>query len=506
MVYIIRVLSGLVQFITSTAFTITDYLYWHIMSTLIILSMVLFALVTTVSVGILIVMRKHRIWIILSSFAILFSITVSVILYLEYFNENDHDNIIDILIVLAIAIFVVLFFGTVSIIRYFRTQQQIEDERRVREMYMHSPIGYQSLDTDGKFLDVNPAWTDTMGYSRQEIAGKYFGDLLTNNDKGKFEERFANFKKNGYVRSVLWEMKTKNGEIRKIEFDGNAVYDRTGRFIKTHCILRDVTEQHYNRQKREFLTRSLEEKNKEMQQLMGAMSHDLKTPVVSLKGFSSELEKKVSTLTNQIRHLDITPEKKLEIENILSQDIRDCLAFITSSTDKIEKLTESLGYLAKIGNMKFDNDQINMTELIRKVIDQHQFYIRSTHAKIIVKDIPPCTGDAEALNRIFSNILSNALKYRNPTKPCIIEISGKEDAGCLKYSVRDNGIGIEKSKQDEIFKPFVRLGHIQAPGDGLGLNIVKAIVSKIGGSVWVESETGSGTEFVICLKTDNASI
>jgi PAS domain S-box-containing protein len=116
-----------------------------------------------------------------------------------------------------------------------------QSEERFRALFENAPLGYQSLDADGRFLQVNDAWLNTFGYDRDEVIGRSFGDFLVSNGSAAFAERFAGFKKRGQIQTAF-EMQRKSGEIRYITFEGRVGTDQEGRFQQTHCILRDETE------------------------------------------------------------------------------------------------------------------------------------------------------------------------------------------------------------------------------------------------------------------------
>jgi len=115
-------------------------------------------------------------------------------------------------------------------------------EERFRLLYEHAPVGYQSLDEDGLFLEVNQAWVDLLGYSRDEVIGKWFGHLVAPAWEERFETNFPCFKAAGEIHGVQFEMVRKDGSTITVEFEGRIGYDREGNFKQTHCVLRDVTE------------------------------------------------------------------------------------------------------------------------------------------------------------------------------------------------------------------------------------------------------------------------
>jgi len=128
----------------------------------------------------------------------------------------------------------------------FNERKQVEESLRMSEeryqlLFNKAPLGYQSLDIDGNFIEVNQQWLDTLGYEQQEVIGKWFGDFLTPAYKDCFRKRFPKFKAQGHIHSEF-EMLHKNGNILFIAFEGKIGYDLKGDFKQTHCILQDITD------------------------------------------------------------------------------------------------------------------------------------------------------------------------------------------------------------------------------------------------------------------------
>ena len=118
-----------------------------------------------------------------------------------------------------------------------------ESEEKFQLMYQDAPLPYQSLDESGFITEVNQAWLDTLGYSRDEVIGKWFVDFLNTNNAEKFLENFPKFKAKGEICNIEFEMKRKNGSIIIAEFNGKISHDDRGNFQRTHCIFQDITKQ-----------------------------------------------------------------------------------------------------------------------------------------------------------------------------------------------------------------------------------------------------------------------
>jgi PAS domain S-box-containing protein len=125
-----------------------------------------------------------------------------------------------------------------------RTEYDLrQSEEKYRRFYEDAPLGYQSLDSAGNFLDVNKAWLETLGYSKEEVIGRSFGEFVAPEYVQIFTDKFPRFKAGGKARDREFEMLRKDGTTITVSFDGNVEYDQDGRFKRTHCIMRDVTEE-----------------------------------------------------------------------------------------------------------------------------------------------------------------------------------------------------------------------------------------------------------------------
>ncbi|MGO9738361.1 MAG: PAS domain S-box protein [Desulfomonilaceae bacterium] len=134
-----------------------------------------------------------------------------------------------------------------------------ETENRFRLFYEKSPVGYQSLDADGRFIEVNQAWLDTLGYERSEVIGRWFGDFLAPEYVELFRRRFPRFLELGEVRGVEFEMFHKSGALIITSFDGKIGRDGEGKFLQTHCVLQDITERRRSEEAQKRLATAVEQ-------------------------------------------------------------------------------------------------------------------------------------------------------------------------------------------------------------------------------------------------------
>ena len=116
------------------------------------------------------------------------------------------------------------------------------DQERLRQLYENAPLGYQSLNAEGDLLSVNPAWLSVLGYTRDEVIGKWFGDFLGEHHQEAFRHRFPCFKQEGAIDGVEFDMLHKDGQTVTVMFNGKIGYNVDGSFMQTHCIMQDVTD------------------------------------------------------------------------------------------------------------------------------------------------------------------------------------------------------------------------------------------------------------------------
>ena len=135
-----------------------------------------------------------------------------------------------------------------------------ESEKHFRTIYEKSPVGYQSFSAEGRILDVNPAWLNLLGYSRDEVIGHSLNDFFTPASQAAFREQFPRFRERRLISGDEFEMQRKDGDVLTIAFDGVFVRDAEGRLQHTHCVLHNVTE----RRKAETALRESEERYRQI--------------------------------------------------------------------------------------------------------------------------------------------------------------------------------------------------------------------------------------------------
>ena len=243
----------------------------------------------------------------------------------------------------------------------------------------------------------------------------------------------------------------------------------------------------------------LKRSNRELQDFAHVVSHDLRAPLVNIQGFGKELALSCERLRSVAADVQVPEAKRRELSALLDEDIPEALGFITTSTTKMDSLLSGVLQLSRVGRAALTIRQLDMNQMFSEIVASMQFAIDEAGASVQVDSLPPCRGDRMQINQVFSNLLSNALKYLEPNRPGVIRVCGREVPDRVVYSIEDNGIGIAAEHQDSIYRIFHRLDPQRGTGEGLGLTIVRRVLERHRGKIWVESELNEGSKFYLSL-------
>jgi signal transduction histidine kinase len=269
---------------------------------------------------------------------------------------------------------------------------------------------------------------------------------------------------------------------------------------------RELDEHKRAEKERERLLNALAEKTEELEQIIYVTSHDMRSPLVNIQGFSKELDEALKKFYAVLNKIDIPPALRKKLASTMNRDLAKSLQYIIASSAKMDSLLSGLLKLSRMGRDTLRIKKLDMSELIPKVISSFKFQIKEVAATVKVEELPPCYGDETQIDQVFSNLLGNALKFLDPKRPGVVRVSGREEKGQVVYCVEDNGIGIAEKDEDTIFEMFRKLNPDDKRGEGLGLTIVRKILDRHGGKVWVESEPGKGSKFFVSLPDISLSV
>ena len=297
-----------------------------------------------------------------------------------------------------------------------------------------------------------------------------------------------------------YRFRRKDGSYVYIEEDGVYLPDESGVAVRMVGAMKDIDDRKRSETQKEQLLRSLAAKNKELESIVFVSSHDLRSPLVNIEGHSGELEISCNDLRNLLSDVELPEEKKRILNFLINEDIPASLRFITSGTKKMVELLNGLLRLCRLGIASLEIKEINVNNVLQGIVEAVTYQMESLNIKIEVGDLPSCYADESKINQVFSNLIDNAIKYRSKDRDTVIKITGWKEKDESVYCFEDNGVGIAPEYQTKVFEIFHRLnptGLVQ--GEGLGLTIVRRIIDRLNGKVWVESEQGKGSKFYVSL-------
>jgi signal transduction histidine kinase len=249
-------------------------------------------------------------------------------------------------------------------------------------------------------------------------------------------------------------------------------------------------------------TMELQRANAEIQRFAYIVSHDLRSPLVNVMGFTAELESATHVIARALHDRaqpGVAVPSSVEVRQAVEEDLPEAIGFIRSSTQKMDRLINAILRLSREGRRTLAPELLDLNTLVRSIADTMQHRLTETGTEIAIAQLPIITCDRTALEQILSNLMENALKYLEPGRPGQIRISGQAVRGRAIIEVADNGRGIDPRDHERIFDLFRRSGVQDQPGEGIGLAHVRALAYRLGGVIEVVSELGQGATFRVNL-------
>ncbi|MFC3674520.1 sensor histidine kinase [Ferrovibrio xuzhouensis] len=239
-------------------------------------------------------------------------------------------------------------------------------------------------------------------------------------------------------------------------------------------------------------TADLSEANEEIQRFAFVVSHDMRTPLVNVMGFTGEIEALKEEIFAGLPADDPARQRQ-------KTELGEAIGFIKASIGKMDRLINAVLRLSRAGQREFHPQEIDLRSLLRGLADQFAHRAQAADCRIEIDDLPQIVSDRLAIEQIFSNLLDNAVKYLRPGVAGEITIRAEDAADTVAIRVGDNGRGIDPRDHERIFELFRRSGDPDQPGEGIGLAHVRIVVRRIGGSIRVSSTPATGTIFTVTL-------
>jgi signal transduction histidine kinase len=381
------------------------------------------------------------------------------------------------------------------------------------DLYDFAPVGYFTLARDGAIRRVNLTGASLLGVDRSGLVNRRFGLFVSADSRPAFnaflDKVFASQAKETCEVALLKE----GHEPLWARIDARATED--GQECRAAVV--DVTErkrmeaeveaaqekllaeQRRGQRRLHKLNRELKRRNRELQDFVQVASHDLRAPLVNIRGFGDMLASACDRARTAVAGIQDEESLKAELLPLLDQEIPESLGYIRAGSSKMDALLAGLLNVSRIGSAALTIEQLDMNQMVAEIVKSMEFSVEQAGAGVQVDALPPCRGDATQLGQVFSNLLDNALKYLDPSRPGVIRVSAHQKRNEVVYCVEDNGIGIDAEHQDVIFGLFYRLNPDRGGGQGLGLTIVRRSLDRQGGKIHLESTPNQGSKFFVSL-------
>ncbi|TDF36344.1 PAS domain S-box protein [Alteromonadaceae bacterium M269] len=393
--------------------------------------------------------------------------------------------------------------GIICIIRDITERKAAEEQMRMLQSVVENandmvvvtdPMPINAPDGP-KIRYVNAAFERVTGYSKEEAIGQtprmLQGKKTAREQLNKIKQALIEGKE-AHVELLNY---TKNGYEYYNDLRIVPVKNSRGEVQYFTSIQRDTTS-------RKTMEQDIKRANKELETFTYITSHDMRSPLVSLKGFCGELEEALDTLQPAIESglSSLSEQDMAKAQRARDLYIPSALKYIKLGTQKLDSVTGLLLELSRTGRRDLSFEAIDVNQLVRASLDGLGHQIKQSDISVTVDELPDVVADPGAFAQIIGNVLDNAIKYLDPKRPGEIRVQGKVEQAHTIYSVTDNGRGIPKNQMHKVFEVFRRVGDVEhIAGEGMGIAFIKTLLNKHHGRIWCESEVDVGTTFFFSI-------
>jgi len=349
---------------------------------------------------------------------------------------------------------------------FHAAQREAEEAREEISVFFRASLDMLGVaGVDGYFKRINPAFSETLGYSDEEIMGRPFIELVHPDD---IDSTVAAMEKLSGGESVIrFQNRYRNCDGRYLWLEWSAVPDSRGELI--FAAARNVTEQ---KKTEDELRRS----NAELEQFAYVASHDLQEPLRMVTSFAQLLQRRY--------------------RDRLGEDADEYIRHMVDGTQRMRRLILGLLELSRVARKGQALTATDSSAAAKIAIKNLKIVVEESAAKIKIGELPIVMGDRDQLASLFQNLIGNAIKYGRG-EGTVVTVDAARIGGEWLFSVADDGRGIAPEQRDRVFQIFQRLHpQEQVPGTGIGLPLCRRIVSRHGGEIWIEASDSGGT----CVK------
>lgn len=353
------------------------------------------------------------------------------------------------------------------------------ESKKYKSIIENMNLGLMEVDNNEIILNVNNAFSKMCGYSPEELVGFKARDILLDDKKQEYMQQKVISRQEGVKDLYEMEILTKTGETKYWLISGGPNTNINGEIIGSIGIHLDITELKMLNIKADSLINDLTVRNEELSHYAHIVSHDLKTPL-----------RTISTCLNWLLE---------DNTDTLDKESKGYIDTVEEAINDMDKLISStLQYTEIRTSRKVAAEQLQLQTVVDSIIGFLTKNKKSAFNFNVVKPLPVINLTEVKARQVFQNLIENAYKYRDETKNSFVNIDWKEDNGFYQFSIQDNGIGIGQEHFDLVFEAFKKLNN-RTDSSGIGLFIIKKVITSGGGKIWVESEKGVGTTFFFTI-------
>jgi two-component system, sporulation sensor kinase E len=353
------------------------------------------------------------------------------------------------------------------------------ESKKYKSIIENMNLGLMEVDNNEIILNVNNAFSNMCGYSPEELVGFKARDILLDDKKQEYMQQKVISRQEGVKDLYEMEILTKTGETKYWLISGGPNTNINGEIIGSIGIHLDITELKMLNIKADSLINDLTVRNEELSHYAHIVSHDLKTPL-----------RTISTCLNWLLE---------DNTDTLDKESKGYIDTVEEAINDMDKLISStLQYTEIRTSRKVAAEQLQLQTVVDSIISFLNKNKKSDFNFNVVKPLPVINLTEVKARQVFQNLIENAYKYRDETKNSFVNIDWKEDNGFYQFSIQDNGIGIGQEHFDLVFEAFKKLNN-RTDSSGIGLFIIKKIITSGGGKIWVESEKAVGTTFFFTI-------